>query len=264
MKKIITTIISTSFFLSAFCAQADSQVSTRLLDRYTHYSTENIDLPLRLEEINRIIDTYGGIDRTIELANEGYDKPSFAIGSLHLHGHVFEKDIEKAVSLLEKGSEKGPYSQFELGMYYLNPYNRFVHNSSLKSRGASLIYEAAETGLKEAQYVSAKLLIEGVHITEDRDMAIIFLNNAASHGYEPATVMLQNINTIHTEFRESFDKIQRGALEGHLPSMVRLGEFYYHGWRVTSDKIKAKRLFEYAAIRGSDKASMLLTTLSFD
>lgn len=264
MKKTIITLTLAALLPLSVSSHTNDGLSAMSFDQYIDYSTMSHDIPVRLQAINEIIRASGGTDRTIELAKQGQDKPSFAIGSLHLYGHVFEKDIDKAIELLTRGSENGPYSQFELGMYYVDFDNRYGHDLVSKTQGAKLIYQAAEKGLEEAQYIAAKLLIEGQYIVEDRDMALVFLNSAASSSYVPAIKMLQSINELHTEFREDFDKVQRRAAEGHLPSLVRLAQFYHHGWRVTSDKQKAKRLLEYAAINGSEKAAMLLTTLSFD
>ena len=244
-----------------FAGEQDIHLS---YEQYIDYSLVSDDLPLRLQVINEIIREVGGIERTIELSEEGFDKPSFAIGSLYLYGHIFKKNEKKGIELLLNGSKNGPYSKFELGMHLVDIHNKHNHDLTTKRDGAKFIYDAANLGLEEAQYIAAKLLIEGEHIVEDRDMAMIFLNSAASKTYLPAIKQLQAIRDTHSEFREDFDKTQRRAFEGHLPSVIRLGQYYHHGWRVTSDKLKAKRLFEYADSKGSEEASTLLLTLSFD
>lgn len=254
----IATLLLTSS--PVFSGEQDVHLS---YEQYIDYSLVSEDLPLRLQVVNEIIREVGSIERTIELAEKGYDKPSFAIGSLHLYGHVFEKNEKKGIDLLLKGSKNGPYSKFELGMHLIDIQNKHDHDLVTKRDGAQFIYEAAQYGLEEAQYIAAKLLIEGEHIVEDRDMAMIFLNSAASKTYLPAIKQLQAIRDLHTEFREDFDKIQRRASEGHLPSVIRLAQLYHHGWRVTTDKLKAKRLLEYADAKGSEQAAMLLSTLSF-
>lgn len=262
MKKLI--VLATLFTASAFAGNQDlHQDSALSYEQYIDYSTLGKSSPMQLDVINQIISEVGSLERVTKLAKTGMDKPSFVMGNLYIEGKTFEKDIERGLSILEKGAKNGPYSSFSYGMHLIDADSRLGRSENDKYVGAMHVYHAALDGLEEAEYISANLMIEGRYLAKDRDLAMTLLNSASSKGYQPAVKLLMSIRSTHDEYREDFDKIQRRANEGHLPSIVRLAQYYHHGWRVDQNKTKAKRLLNYARAQGSDQAKVLLDTLSF-
>jgi TPR repeat protein len=271
MKKINILVSAVALMsMNAFAGNSYANISVEskgshnmTYEQYVDYSTLSKQVPIQLDLMNQIIQENGGIENVKKLAKKGYDKPSFVMGNLYIEGKSFDKDIDKGLDILENAAKDGPYSAFSLGLHLLDLDGVYDYSKRTKKLGAKYLYQSASQGVEEAQYIMANLLIAGELIHEDRDMAIIFLNSAASGSYLPAVNMLMSLRTMHTEFREDYDTIQQRATEGYLPSIVRLAEFHYHGWRVPTNKVKAKRLLEYASQNGSEQAAVLLSTLAF-
>ena len=255
MKKTKTLACLVAGFLLTPIALAHEEKS---YDEYVDYINYNDSEVLMLDVMNQVIREVGGMYRIEQLADSGLDKPSFVLGSLYLEGRTHRKDVDRAIDILTKGAEDGPYSALVLGLHYLDKDGDKKYDFATRSMGADYIYESAIAGLQEAQYVAAELLIKGELLPQDRDLAMLFLHSAASSGYQPAVRMLMEMHELHTEFKEDYDRVHRRAMEGHLPSVIRLAEYYDHGWKVQQDKVKARRLLEYAAKKGSEIAKQKL------
>tara|TARA_B100000749_G_scaffold266421_1_gene242490 strand:+ start:1619 stop:2392 length:774 start_codon:yes stop_codon:yes gene_type:complete len=251
--KILACLLA-SFLLSPIALAHEEQS----YDEYVDYINYNNSEVLMLDVMNQVIREVGGMYRIEQLADTGMDKPSFVLGSLYLEGRTHKKDVDRAIEILTKGAENGPYSALVLGLHYLDKNGDHKYDFTTRSTGADYIYESAISGLQEAQFVAAELLIKGNLLPQDRDMAMLFLHSAASSGYQPAVSMLMEMHELHTEFKEDYDRVHRRAMEGHLPSVIRLAEYYDHGWKVQQDKVKARRLLEYAAKKGSETAKQKL------
>ncbi|WP_348672872.1 tetratricopeptide repeat protein [uncultured Abyssibacter sp.] len=98
------------------------------------------------------------------------------------------EDAGKAVFWCTKGAEAGVLSSVTL-LAEKHLYGLGVPEN--KSLAYTLYAQAANAGHRHAQYIAARILLEGEAVEPDLDQAIIWLEASASQGYAPARELLE-------------------------------------------------------------------------
>lgn len=253
LKKII---LGTALFLSVSTANAEG-----VNPYYFDLVTLNKSSSVASNFINNEIRALGGIERVKEGAEAGHDKASFIMGYIYLEGHVYEKNVDKAVDILERASHHGGYSAYLLGKHFIDLTGEYNYPDSVKNEGGALIESAALSDLAEAEYLAGMLFINGEYLPEDRDLGMMHIKSAAYKGHSPSRAFLSDIESLYYQSQLDFDKVQKMATEGNVDAIIELGLMYKEGWKVRRDEDKAIRLLKVAASKGSQKAEQMIKAI---
>jgi TPR repeat protein len=243
-----------NIFLMASTLLLSSKVLSMDYVQYFDLNNMKHDSNVSSNFINQKIKAVGGMDRVYNLASLHDDDSSYVLGYLYLKGHVYERNITKALEYLEPLKFKGPLSSFLLGTHLLDYDNEMGYDMETKKHGAELIAYAGTKGMVEAEYFAAYFYINGIYLVEDRDVAMTLLKSARSKGHIDATKSINSLENIYSLRDVDYDNIQKYAHEGHIDSIIKLSKLYYEGWRVSRDREKAFRLLELAVNKGSKDA----------
>lgn len=208
--------------------------------------------------INNKIRDLGGLERVKEAQKAGHDEASMVMGYIYLEGHVFEKDIDRAIDILGNAANKGGFSAFLLGKHYLDLSKEFNYSVAIKKEGAYLIEHAALNGIAEAEFLAGMMFISGDYLPEDRDMGMMHIKSAAYKGHSPSRSFLSDIDRLYYQKDQDYDKIQKHASEGNVEAIIELALLYKEGWKVARNVEKSKRLLSLAKSKGSERAGQLL------
>lgn len=141
----------------------------------------------------------------------------FERGLCYLRGDGVDKDLEKAVSLIEKSAQQGhAHAQFYLGLFYAQ--------GEIKSKN---INKAVDFFKKSAQ-------------KDDTD-AQFYLG-----------LLYKNGNGVPQDFSKANLYFEKAARKGFYPAQYELGLLYLRGLGVERDFHQAKNLLEKAAQQDCD------------
>lgn len=165
-------------------------------------------------------DLYRQLD--LQARRDGAPEALILLAYLHLNGDMgVSKDIDKAIDYYKRAArKKAPVAQYEL----------------------------------------AKLLLEGKHIEQDRDLAMYLLDSAANRGYDEAR-MLHNMlliddpDTKQTERLALAQQIEELDLRSPAFSRYYLGKFYL----TQNDPLESLKHLQKASQLGHTQARELLS-----
>ncbi|KJY76430.1 sel1 repeat family protein [Vibrio sp. SCSIO 43132] len=122
-----------------------------------------------------------------EYAYKGSPVAQVALGEIKLHGNGLEKSTAEAIFWLKRAlSSQNADAALKLHTVYSQGLG--VRPDPIKAR--RYIKIAADSGLPNALFVFAQMLIEGEGGDKDEDAAIEYMYRAAKNGYKDAIVFL--------------------------------------------------------------------------
>src|SRR5579863_5279799 len=108
---------------------------------------------------------------------------AYALGTWYLHGHIFEKNIAKAIQLLSIAA-RGlvPDANYDLAI----SYEKGIGVRKSEKRAFELYLTAALLGEKQSLLEVGRCFYHGIGIRPDRKIARIWLNRAKELGVRRA------------------------------------------------------------------------------
>lgn len=136
-------------------------------------------------------------------------------------------------------------------------------SDDMMSAGAMQILERADAGDAQAQYMLARMYIEGENVYCNTDKAVKWILKAAESGSTEAQYLCgkfygNGFARIHIDFYESTRWYAMAAESGHAEAQFNLGLAYDFGAGVQRDEEKAQEWFRKAAENGFAKAKAKL------
>lgn len=139
-------------------------------------------------------------------------------------------------------------SIFKLGVDYFNATNGKLLD---REKGYSLILQAAETGLADAQYEIGRFYNNGIHVEQNDSLALEWFKLAAKQNHAIANnacgVYYMNSTATDENFGLAFEYFQKGAALNYVSSYFNLGLCYLEGKGTERDLTKATYYFRKAA-----------------
>lgn len=193
--------------------------------------------------------TLAELDQSIlEQANKGDTESQLAIGKAYAQGIVVPKDHKEALSWYKKAAQQGDIkAQFELGVLLWIEGN----NEEEKSQGMTLIHQAAEKNLAEAQFMVGSIY----GIRKDINESYKWISRAAEQGDASALNMLGRYYEwglgVPKNIPKAIEARKKSVDLGNPDAQVSLGEMYEQGRGVKRDYKKAAELYKLAADQGN-------------
>ncbi len=131
-------------------------------------------------------------------------------------------------------------SIFRLGVNYFNAENGKLLD---REKGYSLILQAAEAGLADAQYEIGRFYNAGIHVVQNDSLALEWTKLAAKQNHAKAInacgMYYLNCTEVGENLELAFEYFQKGATLNFAPSYYNLGVCYYDGKGTERDVTKA-------------------------
>lgn len=110
-------------------------------------------------------EAFGWLDKAY---SKGFDTVCHNLGDLYYYGHGTGQSYERAFSIFSRGMETSSACRYRMGVMLREGLG--VERDT--ERGNSLLLEAAEQGLGEAQYLAARCLYDGDGMETDYSAAV--------------------------------------------------------------------------------------------
>lgn len=124
-------------------------------------------------------------ERVVDLLKKAWEQQdpyaAYAMGSWYLHGHIFDKDVKKALSLLRE-AVKGGVSDAMFDLAIALEVGTGVRKNP--SEAFRLYVSAALHGDKQAIYEVGRCYYHGIGVTQERKLARVWLDKARELGVE--------------------------------------------------------------------------------
>jgi len=178
-----------------------------------------------------------------------------SLGECYYYGKGVNKDKIKAISLYKKASALGnPIAQNNLAFFYNN-------HKTLKNKAIKLVNEFGKQDyrgqIKFKEYNHR--LFNG---TNDEIEDYKLIENAAEIGYADAQIFIGNCyykgRCVFTNKKNSFKWYKKAAEQGNDIAQFYLGIFYYYGDKIPIDKVEAEKWFRKSSEHGNPKAKIML------
>lgn len=153
------------------------------------------------------------------------------LGVLYRSGFGVEKDLTKALSILEVAAQKGDVSSYEVlaDIYRTGELNG--KKDYQKSR--EYLMKAAFKGSQKALLITAEFYLYGEGVEKDPGKAIQLLKQASTNGLIEADLQLGDIYTlgkdVKLDFNEAFKHYKIAAEAGNKHGMFKLALAYLSG-----------------------------------
>lgn len=129
-------------------------------------------------------------DYRMKLAKQGSSEAQFKVGEMYETGFGVEKDEKEAIYWTTRSAnQKHETAQFKLVYFDLKKQGLNVRNNTEFEE----LNKKAKQGNAQAQYYLGKMYAHGVGIDKDSDVAIDWLNKAASVGVLEAELELTSV-----------------------------------------------------------------------
>ena len=134
-----------------------------------------------------------------------------------------------------------------------------------EAKAAKWYEAAAEKGNAYAQYELARRYIMGSGVSEDVDKAAEWCEKAAFQGIDEAQFSMGQMyyfgnldefvpSPFLRDYHKAAEWYEKAVAQGHAAAKYQLGNMYYTGKGVSSDRAKAKALWQEAAAPGVEEA----------
>lgn len=165
---------------------------------------------------------------------------------------------EKAIALYESAYEEyhNEEAAYALGKWYLEKGD---------SKGIALIKQACDTNMKEAITLYGIFLWEGTYITQNREQALTYFEQASELGelealYRRGECYELGILYEHN-WKLAFQMYQKAAGGKHAKALRKMGYCYEMGLGTNKSSAKAKNYYESAVELGDEQARIDLEFL---
>lgn len=179
------------------------------------------------------------------------------LGSLYYSGIGTTKNVAKAVKLFEEAAKLGNNeAAVNLAFVYLTSSKGASGN--LRSAILKLFNQAAEGGNVTAQYMMGMIYYNGFGIAKNDDRAFQLLKKAASQ-YDEAQYQLalryMNAEGTPRNYGNAVNNLTKAALQGHIPSMLWLGDIFAEGTSYPKNEYKAYVWYNIASVYDAKSAA---------
>lgn len=189
-----------------------------------------------------------------DIAEQGSSEAAQFLGNLYMSGELVPRDMEQARIWHEKGAELGNNaSQTKLG--YILQYGIGVKPDKERARK---MYEAAMAQDNiEATISLGKMYYDGDGVPRDKQKGMELTRKAAETANNVKAQFNMGIMTSENwDFVQARKWFQLAAEQGHMASLIILGELYRRGLGGEQDLQKARECKEEAAAKGVDYSVM--------
>lgn len=140
--------------------------------------------------------------------------------------------------------------------------------SFTKYINANSIFEKANSGDAEAQFILGSMYVRGIEVGKDINKAIIWFTKAAQQGHSNAQTALGMIyyykdssnkdSGIKQDIKKAIKWFMKAADQGNSVAQFHLGLIYVEGEDIKQDYNEAMKWFRKAALSGNPKAQFNL------
>lgn len=188
------------------------------------------------------------------------DKLQYRLGQMLYTGTGTEKDVQVAVSYLEKSAQLGNVNaQYLLGKVCLET------SIGNPTQAVAWMTKAAEAGNAGAQYALGKLYRDGTHVEKDIQKAITMFTAAAEQKNEYAAYQLGRLYLTGTDIPKNVPEAVKwltlSSDLGNAYAQYALAKLYLSGDGVPKDIGEAIRLFTLSAEKKNEFAAYQLGKL---
>ncbi len=217
-----------------------------------------------LDELEKILNNKEEVEKIIGLyekaANEGDAELQYLLAMIYQQGKLVEKDLEKALSWLEKAGESGNVNaMYQAGvmkyqeapgpeLYGNDPFFKGVKRD--RKAGAEWFKRAAETGDAKSQYRYARAILygHGEGVEDKMAEAMQWFAKSAEQKYAPAIFAsilfaLQKPEELTPEIKEKLIQQLKVAAATYPPAMFAYGEVL----RLSGDRKGANEWYDKAS-----------------
>ena len=173
------------------------------------------------------------------------------LGRQYAKGEGFEQDYDQAFSLIEQAAEQGlPEAQYDLSQFYAKGY---VVDKNLQT-AQSLLNQAAEKGLVEAQVALGRLYSSRKKEVQDYAAARLWFQQAARQGsaqaMEAIAVMCVRGQGGVQSYAQAAEWLRLASGAGSLGATYSLANYYMDGLGVEQDTEIGMDLLKQSASLG--------------
>ena len=188
------------------------------------------------------------------------DKLQYRLGQMLYTGTGADKDVQAAVSYLEKSAQLGNVNaQYLLGKVCLETG---IGNSA---QAVAWMTKAAEAGNAGAQYALGKLYRDGIHVEKDIQKAITMFTAAAEQKNEYAAYQLGRLylqgEDVPKDVEAAIRWLTASAEQGNQFAQYALGKLYFYDGDVPRDKEKSLYWLGLSAAQGNVYAQCLIDNI---
>ncbi len=178
------------------------------------------------------------------------------LGSLYFSGVGTDRDVEKASSLFKRAADLGnSEAAVNLAFIYLTSTRNM--DAQLRSAVVRLFSQAAEGGNTTAQYMLGMIYYNGFGVAKNDDKAFIYLKKAAST-FDEAQYQLalryMNAEGTPRNYGNAVNNLARAAHQGHVPSMIMLGDILAAGVNYPKNEVDAYIWYNVASVYDAKNA----------
>lgn len=185
------------------------------------------------------------------------------LGSLYFSGVGTNRDIEKAANLFKRAAKLGN-SEAAVNLAFIYLTARGGTDATTRSEVVRLFSQAAEAGNTTAQYMLGMIYYNGFGVAKNDDKAFIYLKKAASSfdeaQYELA-LRYMNAEGTPRNYGNAVNNFIRAAQQGHVPSMIWLGDILAAGVNYPKNEVDAYAWYNIASVYDAENAAKKRDTL---
>ncbi len=172
------------------------------------------------------------------------------LGSLYFSGIGVKKDKKRAVELFEKAAQLGNNeASVNLAFVYLTSVKNI--DANMRSTIVRLFNQAAEGGNITGQYMMGMIYYNGYGIAKNDERAFVLLKKAAEQ-YDEAQYQLalryMNAEGTPRNYKNAVANLVKAAKQGHIPSMVWLGDILSAGTSYPKNEYEAYIWYNIASV----------------
>lgn len=172
------------------------------------------------------------------------------LGSLYFSGIGVKKDKKRAVELFEKAALLGNNeAAVNLAFVYMTSVKNIDGN--MRSTIVRLFNQAAEGGNITGQYMMGMIYYNGYGIAKNDERAFVLLKKAAEQ-YDEAQYQLalryMNAEGTPRNYKNAVANLVKAAKQGHIPSMVWLGDILSAGTSYPKNEYEAYIWYNIASV----------------
>ena len=172
------------------------------------------------------------------------------LGSLYFSGIGVKKDKKRAVELFENAAQLGNNeASINLAFVYLTSVKNI--DANMRSTIVRLFNQAAEGGNITGQYMMSMIYYNGYGIAKNDERAFVLLKKAAEQ-YDEAQYQLalryMNAEGTPRNYKNAVANLVKAAKQGHIPSMVWLGDILSAGTSYPKNEYEAYIWYNIASV----------------
>lgn len=130
-------------------------------------------------------------------------------------------------------------------------------------QAAKLIRPLADGGNAEAQYLAARMFLEGKGVMKSEAQFLKYAKLSAQKGYVDAMALIGAYYETKKDYASALTWLKKAVAGGHAGSYGNIGLFYFNGWGVKADKEEAFLNFTMGADKGDGWCMGMLSKMYF-